>query len=94
MSAKIINQFDESFIPFSEVVEELGDIEGRLLESIGMENVQMDIEKVNLGLPLQLEILVHDSGQINLGGVPPLHYVETSFTPIFHQIKLTLTVNE
>lgn len=83
---------DEAFLPMNEVVEILGDIEGRITD--WQEGVQMDIDKVELELPMQLEILVDENDEVMIGGAPPLYYVETSFMPVFHQISLVLTVSE
>ncbi len=86
------DQIDESFLPMNEVVETLGDIQGRITD--WQEGVQMDIDKVELDLPIQLEILVDENNEVLIGGTPPLYYVETSFMPVFHQISLVLTVSE
>ena len=86
------DQIDEAFLPMNEIVEALGDIEGRITD--WQEGVQIDIDNVELNLPMQLDILIDEKDEVVIGGTPPLYYVETSFMPVFHQISLVLTVSE
>lgn len=83
---------DEAFLPFVELISELSDLEGRVADVFDDGQVSMEIEKAEMGLPVELDILVDDSGQVTLGGVPPLYHLETSFTPVFHQLTLKLEV--
>lgn len=81
-------ELDESFLPFGELLEEMSNVEGMVGgQKMGM---VMQMEEATLGLPIQLEVLVDDEGQVQIGGTPPQHYTETSFDPIYHQLKITI----
>ena len=51
--------------------------------------VSLSISKVQLDLPVQLQIAVSDSGDVVIGTSPPLYQIETSFMPAFHQLRFT-----
>lgn len=82
------NELEETFLPFGELLEEMSSVEG-IVDDKKM-GVAMQMEEATLGIPVQLDILVNDEGQVQIGGTPPLHYTETSFDPVFHQLKITL----
>ncbi|MEM6697334.1 MAG: hypothetical protein AAF806_07710 [Bacteroidota bacterium] len=84
------NPIDEAMLSFAELIEQLSDIDGQVAGIEGDEAITMEIEKVKMELPFQLDIAVDENGKVTLGGTPPLYYLETSFTPIFHQISLNL----
>jgi hypothetical protein len=79
----------EDSLPFAELVEMSTDIEGAVGSTA--EGVRMVIEEVTMSIPVQLETVRDDSGQLQIGGIPPEHYVETSFLPVFHQLRLKMT---
>ena len=83
-------KLDEAFLPFSEFIEELSDLEGKLIDSEGDEVINMEIERVDMQLPMQIDLTVDENGNVSIGGVPPLYYVETTFMPVFHQLSLRL----
>ena len=79
---------DESLLPFAQMVEQLSNLEGKIgTKEMG---VAMEIEEAELALPLQMEILVDQFGQVTLGASPPLYYVETSVMPVFQNIHIKL----
>lgn len=48
---------------------------------------------IHLDMPVQLQVVVATNGQVSLGITPPLYKIETSFSPVFHQIRFAC-VNE
>ena len=84
------SKIDEAFLDFSEFMEHLSTLDGKVADVEGDEAISMEIETVKMGLPFQLDIAVDDDGEVSLGAVPPLYYTETSFMPAFHQIEITL----
>ncbi|MEM9820552.1 MAG: hypothetical protein AAF985_05750 [Bacteroidota bacterium] len=83
-------KIDEDFLGFSEFVEQLASVDGKVSGIEADEAISMEIETVKMGLPFQMDIAVAEDGTVALGGVPPLYYTETSFMPAFHQIEITL----
>jgi hypothetical protein len=54
------------------------------------EGVVMGVERITLDMPVQLEVVLNNDGSVNLGTTPPLYRIDTSFNPIFHQLKFTM----
>ena len=79
---------DEAFEQVAEFIDQLTDIEGQVLDP--EHGINMEIEEATLGIPIQLELIVDEQGQVALGIAPPIYYVETSVIPVFHHIELSL----
>jgi hypothetical protein len=78
---------DEAMISFEEMVNELTEPVGEIIDE---ENgVLMGISKISIDMPIQLDVVVDENGKVHLGTTPPLYHVETSFMPIFHQLRFT-----
>lgn len=75
---------DEAMLPLGELFEQCCDQPDHLINDI----CEMKLTSIEMGFPMQLDLLVDDDGRVSLGGSPPLVYVETSFDPVFHQIKI------
>lgn len=86
-------QIDEAFLSFAEMIEELSDLDGRAIGAADDELIDMQIARAEIGLPVQLDIVVDEAGHPTIGSVPPLYYVPTSVMPVFHQLSITLTSN-
>lgn len=79
---------DEELASPAEVIAALGDIEG-YMEDPELE-MGLYVETIKVDLPVELDIHVNPDGSIVLGSAPPLYDVETSYTSILHQVKVTL----
>ena len=88
---KMEQNIDDVFMQFSQLITQLSTIEGVTKDLVEEEVVKMQIDQVELELPIQLDIVTDELGKVEIGGIPPLYYMETSFNPSFHQLKLTLT---
>ena len=78
---------DEAMMSFQEMVNELVEPVDEILDE---ENgVLMGISKISLDMPIQLDVAVDENGNVQLGATPPLYHVETSFGPVFHQLRFT-----
>ncbi|UII31262.1 hypothetical protein LVD17_23505 [Fulvivirga ulvae] len=83
---------DEAMLELGDFVYEMSDIDGYLTSTeaefaLKMENVELDI-------PVQLDIRVAPDGTVQIGGSPPLYYVETTVMPVFHQMKINIERNK
>lgn len=83
---------DEAMLDMGEFLSQMTDVDGYLFDRDT--RAAMQIERVNMSMPIQLDLLVNDDGSVALGGSPPLYYTETSFLPVFHQLTLTVIVEE
>ena len=78
---------DESMMTVEEMVNELiGPIEEIVDQE---EGVVQSIHKLEMNMPVQLEVVVDDDGNVQIGTTPPLYKLETSFMPVFHQLSFS-----
>lgn len=83
---------DEAFINFGQIIEKVLDIKGDIRdEDNGM---HFYIDEIEVGTPVELDIVVDAQGKVTIGAIPPLYRVATSFRPSFHTITLTATKNK
>jgi hypothetical protein len=53
------------------------------------EQVSLSIHQLELDMPIQLEVVVKEDGSVLIGTTPPLYKLETSFEPVFHQLRFS-----
>lgn len=83
---------DEAMLEMGDFLSQMTDVEGYLTDT--EMHISMKIEKLNMSMPVQLDLLVQDDGSIVLGASPPLYYAETTFLPVFHQLTINIDVEE
>lgn len=83
---------DEAMLDMGELLSQMTDVDGYLSDRETLS--AMRVERVNMSMPIELDLLVHDDGSVVLGGSPPLYYTETTLLPVFHQLALTVIVEE
>jgi hypothetical protein len=83
---------DEAMLEMGDFISQMADVDGYL------EDVEMctatKLEYVEMDMPLQLDMHINDDGSVVLGGSPPLYYVGTTFSPVFHQLRVKIHVTE
>jgi len=78
---------DESFMPFNEILEKMISINGEIYDDhMGIHSY---IYAFDVGTPVELEILRDENGRLQIGTVPPLYRISTSFRPSYHAITFT-----
>lgn len=86
------SRIDESFLPLAELLAALlPDLPDLVDEEAG---VRSSVTGLELETPVELDISVDEGGEVTLGGVPPLYHLETSWLPVFHQVRLTAVRGE
>lgn len=81
---------DQRLLPIADMMVMLGEVDGMVQdEAWGM---GMSIESVEIDLPIELDIMTDDQGKLVLGSAPPTQTVETSFMPVFHRVKVGITI--
>jgi hypothetical protein len=83
---------DEAMLAMSEFVAQMTEVDGYLFDEEWQ--VATRLEDVEMSIPIQLDLHVNDDGRVTIGGSPPLFYVDTTVMPVFHQLKVTINVNE
>ena len=78
---------DEAMMSLEEMV---ADLVAPVEEIVDEENgVLMGISSISIDMPVQLDVVMDENGQVHLGTTPPLYHLETSFMPVFHQLWFT-----
>jgi hypothetical protein len=86
------DEIDEAMLAMSEFVVQMSDVEGYLVDEEMMTSMQL--EKVGLSIPIQLDLHVRDDGTVRLGCSPPLYYAATTILPVFHQLNINIKLTE
>lgn len=80
---------DEYLHPVARMFEGVSDLDARLTdERLGM---AMLVEEMRLDLPIELGVVTHESGRVELASAPPTQHVQTTYMPVFHRLRLTVT---
>ncbi len=78
---------DEAFLPLSTLLPALlPDLPDLVDEEMG---VRSSVVGCEVTTPVELDIRVTDSGEVRLGGTPPLYHLATSILPVFHSLQVT-----
>jgi hypothetical protein len=83
---------DEAFLPFAEIVRQTIAVRGDFLDKEA--GVHSYICNLEVEMPVELDISQDGSGQLRIGSVPPLYYVDTTFRPSYHRLKVTASLAE
>jgi hypothetical protein len=78
---------DPAFLAFSDALADMLDFRGDIVnEGAG---VRSYITQCTIELPIELDVSRDDSGALVLGSAPPIYYVDTSYRPSYHRIRVT-----
>jgi hypothetical protein len=81
---------DRELLPIAEVIHSLSEINGVVEdENWGL---RMSIDEIEVEMPMELDIMTDDDGNLVLGSAPPTQTIETTFMPVFHKIKLAIKI--
>jgi hypothetical protein len=83
---------DEAFLPFAEIVGRLIAFHGEFTDE--QAGVHSYIYRCEIEMPVELDIGRDDLGQLRIGSTPPLYYVDTSFRPSYHRLKVVACLAE
>jgi hypothetical protein len=75
---------DEAFVPFHRLVVELAASADIRSEEHG---IHMYVHRYSVETPIELDIVVGADGSVQIGSVPPLYRVDTTYRPSYHQIR-------
>lgn len=83
---------DEAMMTLSDMVQDL--VEPFEPEQDKEQQISMSLVSIHLDMPVQLQVSVAADGKVTLGLTPPLYQIETSFAPVFHQVRFTCEKEE
>jgi hypothetical protein len=78
---------DPAFLPFADALAEMLDFGGEIVDQEA--GVRSHITECTIELPIELDVSRGDSGALVLGSAPPIYYVDTSYRPSYHRIRVT-----
>jgi hypothetical protein len=82
---------DESFLPLHEIIEQLSSFKGEILDEDN--GIHSYIYEFEIDTPVELDILTDEKGKVQIGMIPPLYRVNTTFRPSYHKIKFRAKVS-
>jgi hypothetical protein len=79
---------DEAFIPLSKMIESITDIEGEIYTDD--QGIHSYIYAFDVSTPIELDVFKDEHGKLQIGSVPPIYRVPTTFRPLYHSISLNM----
>lgn len=83
------SKIDEAMLPFFEYVQKLSEFEKSSFTD-EEKSFTISIESVSVETPFELDIQMDEDGKLIIGASPPLYYVQTTVTPVFHSMKIKM----
>jgi hypothetical protein len=77
---------DSAFISFGQIIEKVLDIKGNINDEDN--GIHFYIDEIEIGTPVELDIVVDENGKVTIWAIPPLYRVDSSFRPSYHNITL------
>lgn len=77
--------------PLAEVVEQLTGWEDLLISPDS--DRTMHVESIDVEMPLELRVNADETGRVSLNASAPTQATETTVMPVFHRLKLHLTID-
>jgi hypothetical protein len=87
-----LDVIDEAMSTMSDFISQMTELDGHLVDD--EMGAAMRVEKAEMSMPVQLDFHINDDGSVVLGAAPPLYYVHTTISPVFHQLKVEITASE
>jgi len=83
---------DEAFMPLETIVERMLSFNGEIVDDEA--GVRSYIYKCEIESPVELDVVKDEDGSLQIGSTPPLYYVDTSFRPAYHKLRLKAELSE
>jgi hypothetical protein len=80
---------DSAFLTFSDALAEMLDFRGEIMDEKA--GVRSHITQCTIELPIELDVSRDESGALVLGSAPPIYYVDTSYRPSYHRLRVMAT---
>jgi hypothetical protein len=83
---------DEAFMPFAAIVARMLAFSGEIVDEEA--GVRSYIYRCEIESPVELDVVKGEDGTLQIGSTPPLYYVDTSFRPAYHKLRLKAELTE
>jgi hypothetical protein len=80
---------DPAFLSFADALAQMFDFPGEIVDEEA--GVRSHITQCTIEMPIELDVSRDESGALVLGSAPPMYYVDTSYRPSYHRIRVTAT---
>jgi hypothetical protein len=80
---------DPAFLPFRDALAQMLDFGGEIVDEEA--GVRSQITRCTIELPIEIDLSRDESGALVLGSAPPIYYVDTTYRPSYHRIRVTAT---
>jgi hypothetical protein len=80
------------FTSLSDTIQQLTNFTDRLEDSES--GYALEIEQVNVDLPIELNVSVDDDGAVTLHGSAPTQTTKTTILPVFHRMSLQIVPDD
>jgi hypothetical protein len=74
--------------PVATLIECMADLDADLTDAAT--GLRMLVQRVEIDTPLELDVAVGDDDAVELVGGPPTQTIETTWMPVFHQVRVTI----
>jgi hypothetical protein len=83
---------DEAFMPFEQIVARMLAFNGEIVDDEA--GVRSYIYRCEIESPVEFDVVRGEDGTLQIGSTPPLYYVDTSFRPAYHKLRLIAELSE
>jgi hypothetical protein len=83
---------DEAFMPFEKIIRRMLSFGDELIDE--EQGVHSYIYEYEIESPVELDVVIGEHGQLQIGSTPPLYYVDTSIRPSFHRLKFRADLSQ
>ena len=83
---------DEAFMPFSMIVAQMLAFNGEIVDEEA--GIRSHIYRCEIESPVEFDVVKDADGTLQIGSTPPLYYVDTSFRPSYHKLRIKAELSE
>ena len=83
---------DEAFMPFEQIVARMLSFNGEIVDEEA--GVRSYIYRCEVESPVEFDVFRDEDGTLQIGSTPPLYYVDTSFRPSYHKVRIKAELSE
>jgi hypothetical protein len=82
---------DEAFVPLHGIVRALQPTAEIRDDELGIHSY---INRVEIEVPVELDVTREVDGLLRIGSMPPLYYVDTSLRPCYHRLRFVAELDQ
>ena len=83
---------DEAFMPFTTIIERMLAFNGEIVDEDA--GVRSYIYRCEIESPVEFDVVKVEDETLQIGSTPPLYYVDTSFRPSYHRLRIKAELSE